>query len=89
MSFHGQTTYVVLKSAQLLDVEEEEVVGHGGAGAEVGGAIDAGSVETGCMGVAVVDEEADDIWEPNLGVELEEALALKLRGTSDSGIFSA
>lgn len=79
----------MLKSAQLLDVEEEEVVGHGGGGAEEGGAIDAGSVETGCMGVVVVDEEADDIWEPNLGVELEAALVLKLRGTSDSGIFSA
>lgn len=61
MSFYGQTTYVVLKSAQLLVVEEDEEVGHGGAGAEEGGAIDAGSVETACMGVTVVDEEADDI----------------------------
>ncbi len=81
----------MLKSAQLLDVEEEEEAGHGGggAGAEEGGAIDADSVETDCRGVAVVVEEADDIWEPNLGAGLEAALALKLRGTSDSGIFSA
>lgn len=81
----------MLKSAQLLDVEGVEEAGPGGAGAGAaeGGAIDADSVETGCMGVAVVDEEADDIWEPNLGAELEAALALKLRGTSDSGIFSA
>lgn len=81
----------MLKSAQLLDVEEVEEAGPGGAGAGAaeGGAIDADSVETGCMGVAVVDEEVDDIWEPNFGAELEAALALKLRGTSDSGIFSA
>lgn len=79
----------MLKSAQLLDVEEEEAAGPGGAGAEEGGTIDADSVETDCKGVAVVVEGADDIWEPNLGAELEAALALKLRGTSDSGIFSA
>ncbi len=77
----------MLKSAQLLDVEEEEEAGPGGAGAEEGGAIDADSVETDCKGVVV--EGADDIWEPNLGAELEAALALKLRGTSDSRIFSA
>lgn len=51
----------MLKSAQLLDAEEEEEAGPVGGGAEEGGAIDAGSVETGRMGVAVVDEEADDM----------------------------
>lgn len=74
----------MLKSAQLLDAEEEEEPGPpGGAGG--GGAIDADSVGICCMGGAVVD----DIWVPNLGGVLDAALALRLRGTSASGIFSA
>lgn len=84
----NKSTYVVLKSAQLLDVEEEEEAGAPG-GAEVGGAIDADSLGICCTGAAVVDEEAADIRVPNLGVVLDAALALRLRGTSDSGIFSA
>lgn len=79
----------MLKSAQLLDVEEEEEAGPGGAVAVEGGAMDADSVGICCMGTAGVDEEADDIWEPNLGAVLDAAVALRLRGTSDSGIFSA
>lgn len=76
----------MLKSAQLLDAEEEEEAGPpGGAGG--GGAIDADSMGICCMGGAVIDE--DDIWVPNLGGVLDAALPLRLRGTSDSGIFSA
>lgn len=79
--------HVVLKSAQLLEADEEEEAAAGATGAAEavgGGATTTVSVVTGCMAVGVVVVGVMRV----LSLDAK-ALALRLRGTSDSGIFSA
>lgn len=79
--------HVVLKSAQLLEADEDEEAAAGTAGAGGGAGITV-SVVTGCMavGVGVVVEGVGVTRVLSLETK---ALALRLTGTSDSGIFSA
>lgn len=83
---------MVLKSAQLLDAEEEEEAGPGpGQGPGAGGAVAGGGVAIGWLGGVGVFEAAVGVSrEASLGaVPVVAALARRLMGTSDSGIFSA
>lgn len=80
----GVQAHVVLKSAQLLEADDEEEAAAGAAGAVGGGATTTVSVVTGCMAVGGVELGVVCV----LSLEVK-ALALRLRGTSDSGIFSA
>lgn len=83
--------HVVLKSAQLLEADEGEEAAAGtagAAGAVGGGAAITVSVVTGCMAVGVVVVGVGVGVMRALILEAK-VLALRLRGTSDSGIFSA
>lgn len=88
----GAVTHVVLKSAQLLDAEEEEEAGPGpGQGPGAGGAVAGGGVAIGWLGgVGVLETVLGVSREASLGAApVVAALARRLMGTSDSGIFSA
>lgn len=78
--------HVVLKSAQLLEADEDEDAAAGAAVGAGGGAGITVSVVTGCMAVGgvVVGVGVTRV----LSLEAK-VLALRLTGTSDSGIFSA